>query len=52
MKTSYDPLYLFIGGEWLNAEGRETAAVVNPATGREIGRVHSPPQTTLITPWQ
>lgn len=39
MKTSYDPLYLFIGGEWLNAEGRETAAVVNPATGREIGRV-------------
>jgi len=39
MKTSYDPLYLFIGGEWLNAEGRETVAVVNPATGREIGRV-------------
>ncbi|WP_130926587.1 NAD-dependent succinate-semialdehyde dehydrogenase [Pseudomonas sp. Sample_14] len=39
MKTSYDPLYLFIGGEWISAEGRDTAAVVNPATGREIGRV-------------
>lgn len=39
MKTSYDPLYLFIGGEWIGAEGRDTAAVVNPATGREIGRV-------------
>lgn len=39
MKTSYDPLYLFIGGEWISAEGRDTATVVNPATGREIGRV-------------
>lgn len=39
MKTSYDPLYLFIGGEWISTEGRDTAAVVNPATGREIGRV-------------
>ncbi|MGC3931538.1 NAD-dependent succinate-semialdehyde dehydrogenase [Pseudomonas atacamensis] len=39
MKTSYDPLHLFIGGEWISAEGRDTAAVVNPATGREIGRV-------------
>ncbi|WP_439821350.1 NAD-dependent succinate-semialdehyde dehydrogenase [Pseudomonas sp. HLG18] len=39
MKTSYNPLYLFIGGEWIGAEGRDTAAVVNPATGREIGRV-------------
>lgn len=39
MNTSYDPLYLFIGGEWISAEGRATAAVVNPATAREIGRV-------------
>ncbi|WLG53692.1 NAD-dependent succinate-semialdehyde dehydrogenase [Pseudomonas sp. FP1742] len=39
MNTSYDPLYLFIGGEWISAEGRDTAAVVNPATGRDIGRV-------------
>ncbi len=39
MNTSYDPLYLFIGGQWLTAQGRNTAAVVNPATGREIGRV-------------
>lgn len=39
MNTSYDPLYLFIGGEWMSAEGRASAPVVNPATGREIGRV-------------
>lgn len=39
MNTSYDQLYLFIGGQWLGAQGRATAAVINPATGREIGRV-------------
>jgi succinate-semialdehyde dehydrogenase/glutarate-semialdehyde dehydrogenase len=39
MNTSYDPLYLFIGGEWISTEGRDTAAVINPATEREIGRV-------------
>ncbi|MBL0796529.1 NAD-dependent succinate-semialdehyde dehydrogenase [Pseudomonas sp. B7] len=39
MNNSYDQLYLFIGGEWIDAQGRSTAAVVNPATGREIGRV-------------
>jgi len=39
MNTPYDPLYLFIGGEWIDAQGRDTAAVVNPATEREIGRV-------------
>lgn len=39
MNTSYDPLYLFIGGEWITAQGRATAAVVNPATGQEIGQV-------------
>lgn len=39
MNTPYDSLYLFIGGEWLDAAGRDTAAVVNPATAREIGRV-------------
>lgn len=39
MKSSYDPLYLFIGGQWISAEGRVTAAVVNPATEAEIGRV-------------
>lgn len=39
MNISYDPLYLFIAGEWITAEGRATAAVVNPATGLEIGRV-------------
>lgn len=39
MNTPYDQLYLFIGGQWLGAQGRATAAVINPATGREIGRV-------------
>ncbi len=39
MNTPYDPLYLFIGGQWLTAQDRATAAVVNPATGEEIGQV-------------
>lgn len=39
MNTPYDLLYLFIGGEWVSTDGRDTAAVVNPATQREIGRV-------------
>jgi succinate-semialdehyde dehydrogenase/glutarate-semialdehyde dehydrogenase len=39
MNTPYDPLYLFIGGQWLTAQDRATAAVVNPATGDEIGQV-------------
>ncbi|KTT74937.1 NAD-dependent succinate-semialdehyde dehydrogenase [Sphingomonas sanguinis] len=28
---------LYIGGEWLGAEGRETQAVLNPATGQALG---------------
>ncbi|CAG9268377.1 NAD-dependent succinate-semialdehyde dehydrogenase [Paraburkholderia caribensis] len=39
MNTNYDPLYLFIDGEWIAADKRNTAAVVNPATERELGRV-------------
>jgi len=39
MNTPYDPLYLFIGGQWLTAQERATAAVVNPATGEELGQV-------------
>ncbi len=39
MNTPYDPLYLFIGGQWLTAQDRATAAVVNPATGEELGQV-------------
>jgi acyl-CoA reductase-like NAD-dependent aldehyde dehydrogenase len=39
MNASYDPLYLFIDGKWLEADGRDTASVVNPATQRELGRV-------------
>lgn len=37
--TTYDPLYLFINGAWLAAAGRDTAAVVNPATGAALGRL-------------
>ncbi|WP_122664804.1 NAD-dependent succinate-semialdehyde dehydrogenase [Pseudomonas viridiflava] len=47
MNTSYDPLYLFIGGEWIDAQGRDTAAVVNPAIGHEIGRVPLATQADL-----
>jgi succinate-semialdehyde dehydrogenase / glutarate-semialdehyde dehydrogenase len=39
MNTTYDPLFLFIDGEWIAAHGRATAAVINPATQRELGRV-------------
>lgn len=39
MTPAYDPLYLFIGGQWISAAHRDTAAVINPANGREIGRV-------------
>jgi succinate-semialdehyde dehydrogenase/glutarate-semialdehyde dehydrogenase len=39
MNARYDPLYLFIDGQWIEAGERETAAVVDPATLREVGRV-------------
>jgi len=39
MSAHYDPLYLFIAGEWLQADGRDTASVVNPATQSELGRL-------------
>jgi len=39
MNATYDPLYLFIDGEWIAASQRATASVVNPATERELGRV-------------
>ncbi|MDZ3991905.1 4-(hydroxymethyl)benzenesulfonate dehydrogenase TsaD1 [Pseudomonas sp. Teo4] len=39
MNTPYDALYLFIGGEWIDAEGRNTATVTNPATEEIIGLV-------------
>jgi len=37
--ASYDPLFLFIGGEWIAAGTRDTAPVVNPADGTVLGRV-------------
>ncbi|WP_160288000.1 NAD-dependent succinate-semialdehyde dehydrogenase [Pseudomonas knackmussii] len=39
MNVSYDPLYLFIGGEWISSQGRATAPVLNPATEVVIGQV-------------
>ncbi|WP_188131163.1 hypothetical protein [Paraburkholderia panacisoli] len=34
MKSTYDTsLGLYIGGEWLTSEGRDTRPVLNPATG-------------------
>lgn len=39
MNTPYDSLYLFIGGKWFDADGRETATVRNPATEEIIGQV-------------
>ncbi len=36
---TYDPLYLFIHGQWLAAAGRDTSAVVNPASGAVLGRL-------------
>ena len=39
MSTSYDELFLFIDGEWIDRTGRETSPVTNPATGAVIGQV-------------
>ncbi|ALK35097.1 NAD-dependent succinate-semialdehyde dehydrogenase [Burkholderia plantarii] len=38
-EAAYDALHLFIDGEWLPAGARATAPVINPASGRELGRV-------------
>ena len=35
----YDDLFLFIDGEWIEAGDRDTSPVINPATGRVIGRI-------------
>ena len=35
----YDPLYLFIDGNWIEAGNRDTVAVINPATEATIGRL-------------
>ncbi|MDQ0011361.1 succinate-semialdehyde dehydrogenase/glutarate-semialdehyde dehydrogenase [Luteibacter jiangsuensis] len=39
MNLAYDPLYLFIGGHWLQAGNRDTAPVTNPADGSVLARV-------------
>ena len=35
----YDPLYLLIDGDWIEAGNRDTVAVINPATEATIGRL-------------
>ena len=35
----YDPLYLFIDGNWIDAGNRDTVAVINPATEATLGRL-------------
>lgn len=37
--TTYGPLYLFLAGEWVPADTRDTSPVVNPADGTVLGRV-------------
>lgn len=43
----YDPLYLFINGQWLTAEDRDTLAVINPANGKSLGRLPMATHTDL-----
>jgi succinate-semialdehyde dehydrogenase / glutarate-semialdehyde dehydrogenase len=43
--TPYETLTLYIGGRFLNADGRPEQDVINPATGKIIGRLpHAMPQ--------
>lgn len=37
--TTYGPLHLFLAGEWVPADTRDTAPVINPADGTVLGRV-------------
>lgn len=37
--NQYDPLYLFINGQWIDAGSRDTVAVINPATETPLGRL-------------
>ena len=40
-------LALFVGGEWLGAAGRRAEAVINPATGHELGLLPHATQADL-----
>jgi len=39
LASTYADLALFLGGEWVSAEGRKTSPVINPATEETIGHV-------------
>ncbi|WP_233838469.1 NAD-dependent succinate-semialdehyde dehydrogenase [Paraburkholderia sp. ZP32-5] len=47
MSSEYDPLYLYIHGEWISAGSRDTATVVNPSTGNVLGHVPHATQEDL-----
>ena len=38
-ENTYDDLFLFIDGRWIEGGHRDTAPVINPATGVMLGRV-------------
>jgi succinate-semialdehyde dehydrogenase / glutarate-semialdehyde dehydrogenase len=42
--VTYDDIFLFIGGNWIEAGGRDTSPIINPATGKVVGRT---PHATL-----
>lgn len=39
MNTTYGDLFLFIDGQWLAGDDRDTSPVMNPATGEVLGHV-------------
>lgn len=39
LENAYPELRLWIDGEWFDTKGRDTLAVINPATGAELGRL-------------
>ena len=50
MMARYDArLGLYIGGEWLGVDGRDTSPVLDPATGAELARL---PLPARFAPWE
>ncbi len=47
LASAYADLSLFIGGEWVSSGGRESSAVINPATEEVIGHVPHASKTDL-----
>jgi succinate-semialdehyde dehydrogenase / glutarate-semialdehyde dehydrogenase len=47
LESAYADLSVFIGGEWLSSDGRDSSPVINPATEEVIGRVPHASTTDL-----